>query len=207
VYVGWMIIYLISLPIWNFVLPMYAFWHFDDFSWGDTRKVEGVKKDTGHGGEGGTFDSSVFTMKKWSEFEMERRAKYAQEHNMPRPRFVEHDSMQFDIFKENEMSLYRRYSDVSNGSAQIPLTQLDYDKASTPLGIIPDRIQLTDGPLPSNINEVMQAPDDSKKAEHADLDWIQQSTQHNNWANPAPHHGHLRFEDDDEEQGSSSNNS
>jgi chitin synthase len=31
VYVGWMFIYLLSLPIWNFVLPAYAFWHFDDF--------------------------------------------------------------------------------------------------------------------------------------------------------------------------------
>lgn len=39
VYVFWMLIYLIALPIWNFVLPVYAFWHFDDFSWGETRSV------------------------------------------------------------------------------------------------------------------------------------------------------------------------
>jgi chitin synthase len=32
-YVGWMFIYLISLVIWNFILPLYAFWNFDDFSW------------------------------------------------------------------------------------------------------------------------------------------------------------------------------
>ena len=37
VYVFWMLIYLAALPIWNFVLPVYAFWHFDDFSWGETR--------------------------------------------------------------------------------------------------------------------------------------------------------------------------
>jgi chitin synthase len=37
VYVFWMLIYLVALPIWNFVLPVYAFWHFDDFSWGETR--------------------------------------------------------------------------------------------------------------------------------------------------------------------------
>jgi chitin synthase len=37
VYVFWMLIYLIALPVWNFVLPLYAFWHFDDFSWGETR--------------------------------------------------------------------------------------------------------------------------------------------------------------------------
>ena len=39
VYVFWMFIYLAALPIWNFVLPVYAFWHFDDFSWGETRYV------------------------------------------------------------------------------------------------------------------------------------------------------------------------
>merc|ERR1711939_1127558 len=43
-YVIWMLIYLLSLPIWNFVLPVYAFWKFDDFSWGDTRKTAGEGK-------------------------------------------------------------------------------------------------------------------------------------------------------------------
>ncbi|KAI5181135.1 chitin synthase [Nematocida sp. AWRm80] len=38
-YFFWLVIYLVSLPIWNLVLPMYAFWHFDDFSWGETRKI------------------------------------------------------------------------------------------------------------------------------------------------------------------------
>jgi len=40
VYVFWMFIYLAALPIWNFVLPVYAFWHFDDFSWGETRYIQ-----------------------------------------------------------------------------------------------------------------------------------------------------------------------
>lgn len=39
VYVFWMLIYLAALPVWNFILPVYAFWHFDDFSWGQTRYV------------------------------------------------------------------------------------------------------------------------------------------------------------------------
>jgi len=39
VYVFWMFVYLAALPIWNFVLPVYSFWHFDDFSWGETRFV------------------------------------------------------------------------------------------------------------------------------------------------------------------------
>lgn len=42
VYVFWMFAYLIALPVWNFILPVYAFWHFDDFSWGETRFVQSL---------------------------------------------------------------------------------------------------------------------------------------------------------------------
>jgi chitin synthase len=68
-YVMWMFIYLLSLPVWNFVLPLYAYWKFDDFSWGDTRKTvtDKVSK-SGHEGEG-EFDSSKITMKRWRDFE------------------------------------------------------------------------------------------------------------------------------------------
>jgi len=69
-----MLAYLISLPIWNFVLPAYSFWHFDDFSWGQTRRVSG--DGDGHlGDKEGEFDSSHIIMKRWAEFERERRGK------------------------------------------------------------------------------------------------------------------------------------
>ncbi|EKD15555.1 class IV chitin synthase [Drepanopeziza brunnea f. sp. 'multigermtubi' MB_m1] len=72
-YVLWMLCYLLSLPIWNFVLPVYAFWKFDDFSWGDTRKTAGeTTKKAGIEYEG-EFDSSKITMKRWGEFERDRR--------------------------------------------------------------------------------------------------------------------------------------
>ena len=74
-YVGWMLIYLISLPIWNFVLPMYAYWHMDDFSWGATRVVQGENKKDNHGDADGKFDPSHIVMKRWAEFERERRWK------------------------------------------------------------------------------------------------------------------------------------
>ncbi|KAJ7148626.1 glycosyltransferase family 2 protein [Mycena crocata] len=72
-YIGWMLIYLLSLPIWNGILPAYAFWHFDDFSWGQTRKVAGDKTHTGD--KEGEFDSTHIVMKRWAEFERERRWK------------------------------------------------------------------------------------------------------------------------------------
>ena len=68
-YVLWMLIYLISLPIWNFVLPVYAFWKFDDFSWGDTRKTAGEKTKKAGIEYEGEFDSSKITMKRWGDFE------------------------------------------------------------------------------------------------------------------------------------------
>ena len=74
-YVFWMLIYLCSLPIWNLVLPVYAYWHFDDFSWGETRMAIGEKRGAGKGGHDvvGEFDSSKITMKRWGDFEQERR--------------------------------------------------------------------------------------------------------------------------------------
>ncbi|KAF1959216.1 chitin synthase 4 [Byssothecium circinans] len=74
-YVAWMLVYLLSLPIWNFVLPTYAFWKFDDFSWGDTRKTAGEKTKKAGLEYEGEFDSSKITMKRWHDFEAERRLK------------------------------------------------------------------------------------------------------------------------------------
>ncbi|PFH62534.1 hypothetical protein XA68_13116 [Ophiocordyceps unilateralis] len=74
-YVVWMLIYLLSLPVWNFVLPTYAFWKFDDFSWGDTRKTAGESSKKGGHEDEGEFDSSKITMKRWAEFEREKRSR------------------------------------------------------------------------------------------------------------------------------------
>jgi chitin synthase len=72
-YILWMLIYLLSLPVWNFILPTYAFWKFDDFSWGDTRKTAGEKTKKAGIEYEGEFDSSKITMKRWAEFERDRR--------------------------------------------------------------------------------------------------------------------------------------
>lgn len=37
--ISFLVVYLLAMPIWNLVLPVYSFWHFDDFTWGETRKV------------------------------------------------------------------------------------------------------------------------------------------------------------------------
>ncbi|KAF2869448.1 chitin synthase-domain-containing protein [Massariosphaeria phaeospora] len=74
-YVAWMFVYLLSLPVWNFILPAYAYWKFDDFSWGDTRKTAGEKTKKAGLEYEGEFDSSKITMRRWHDFEAERRLK------------------------------------------------------------------------------------------------------------------------------------
>ncbi|KAI9206735.1 chitin synthase [Polychytrium aggregatum] len=73
VFIAWMIVYLLALPIWTVILPLYSFWHFDDFSWGATRKVQGETKDD-HSKAEGEFDSSHLILKTWTEWEVERQA-------------------------------------------------------------------------------------------------------------------------------------
>lgn len=73
-YLIWMAIYIVALPIWNFVLPSYAYWKFDDFSWGDTRTIAGENKTSGgHGDPEGEFDYSNIQMKTWREYEAKER--------------------------------------------------------------------------------------------------------------------------------------
>ncbi|KAI8374422.1 chitin synthase-domain-containing protein [Radiomyces spectabilis] len=72
VYLMWMFVYLLALPIWNFVLPVYSFWHFDDFSWGETRKVEGEQKGDDHSKGDGQFDPSKVPLKRWEDYERKR---------------------------------------------------------------------------------------------------------------------------------------
>ncbi|WAR64060.1 hypothetical protein PtB15_16B219 [Puccinia triticina] len=79
-YVFWMLIYLIALPVWNFVLPLYAFWHFGDFSWGKTRKVQGEAKSQGHdSGSKTTFDANTIPHRRWEEWERSRLKKIKRE--------------------------------------------------------------------------------------------------------------------------------
>ncbi|KAF8928382.1 hypothetical protein BGZ52_003393 [Haplosporangium bisporale] len=72
IYVAWMFVYLMALPVWNFILPVYAYWHFDDFSWGETRKVAGEAKGEAHGNADGIFDASSVPLKRWDDYEKAR---------------------------------------------------------------------------------------------------------------------------------------
>ncbi|KZO98881.1 glycosyltransferase family 2 protein [Calocera viscosa TUFC12733] len=93
IYCAWMLIYLLALPIWNFVLPVYAFWHFDDFSWGETRKVEGELKMQSHGGITGTHDGTSVPLRRWEDWERSRLRKLKRDER----RRKEFERMQFGM--------------------------------------------------------------------------------------------------------------
>ena len=73
--VGWMVFYILAMPLFAFYLPIYAFWNFDDFSWGNTRVVldaggRRVEKDI----DEAPFDSSQIPLMTWKHYEKMRIA-------------------------------------------------------------------------------------------------------------------------------------
>jgi chitin synthase len=69
--VGWMILYIVAIPVFSFGLPLYAFWHMDDFNWGNTRVVAGEKGKKVIITDEGKFDPSSIPRKKWEEYQAE----------------------------------------------------------------------------------------------------------------------------------------
>ncbi|KFA61562.1 hypothetical protein S40285_03983 [Stachybotrys chlorohalonatus IBT 40285] len=69
--VGWMILYIIAIPIFSFGIPLYSFWHMDDFNWGNTRVVAGERGKKLVISDEGKFDPSSIPRKKWEEYQAE----------------------------------------------------------------------------------------------------------------------------------------
>jgi chitin synthase len=69
--VGWMIVYIFATPVFSFALPLYAFWHMDDFSWGNTRIVTGEKGQKLILSDEGVFDPNSIPRKRWEEYQAE----------------------------------------------------------------------------------------------------------------------------------------
>ncbi|KAL2047445.1 hypothetical protein ABVK25_011517 [Lepraria finkii] len=69
--IGWMILYILAIPIFSLGLPLYSFWHMDDFSWGNTRVVMGEKGKQIVISDEGKFDPASIPHKKWEEYQAE----------------------------------------------------------------------------------------------------------------------------------------
>ena len=66
--IGWMVFYILAIPIMSLAIPLYSFWRMDDFSWGQTRIVlgEAGKKLIVH--DEGKFDPRSIPLKSWNEY-------------------------------------------------------------------------------------------------------------------------------------------
>ncbi|KAI9314523.1 chitin synthase-domain-containing protein [Dichotomocladium elegans] len=69
-HIVWMLVSICAIPVFSFLIPIYAYWHFDDFSWGNTRVVLG---DKGHKkkavGDEGKFDPTQIPVMTWEQYE------------------------------------------------------------------------------------------------------------------------------------------
>lgn len=68
-HIGWMIIYILALPIYSFILPIYSFWNQDNFTWGNTRIVVGEKGDKKVVAvEETAFDPRSIPLQRWDDY-------------------------------------------------------------------------------------------------------------------------------------------
>ncbi|KAI7894151.1 chitin synthase-domain-containing protein [Mucor mucedo] len=69
-FIMWMIVSIFAIPVFSFYIPIYSYWHFDDFSWGNTRVVVGeTGKKVAVAADEGNFDPKSIPTMKWSEYE------------------------------------------------------------------------------------------------------------------------------------------
>jgi chitin synthase len=65
-----MIVSAFAIPVFSFAIPIYAYWHFDDFSWGNTRVVMGDKgKKHLVMADEGKFDKKSIPVMTWEDHE------------------------------------------------------------------------------------------------------------------------------------------
>ncbi|KAH7257854.1 chitin synthase-domain-containing protein [Fusarium tricinctum] len=84
-HIGWMVVYLMALPVYSVFLPIYSFWNQDNFSWGNTRVVIGERGDKQvvalDDDEG--FDPSSIPLQPWGEY-VPTNQSFTQDHNWDR---------------------------------------------------------------------------------------------------------------------------
>lgn len=69
--IGWMLVYIVSIPIFSLALPLYSFWYMDDFSWGNTRLVQNEKGKKILITNEGKFDPREIPMQRWQDYQHE----------------------------------------------------------------------------------------------------------------------------------------
>ncbi|THG98780.1 hypothetical protein EW026_g3458 [Hermanssonia centrifuga] len=132
VYVFWMLIYLLALPVWNLVLPVYAFWHFDDFSWGETRKVEGEAKGEAHGEGAPVVTAAAIPLRRWEDWERSRLRKIRREEK--RRREFERQHGGYMTANGERLTVRSEINSQYDGSDTMSVTSSDDDHWGAQIG-------------------------------------------------------------------------
>ncbi|KAA1474601.1 glycosyltransferase family 2 protein [Dentipellis sp. KUC8613] len=113
--VGWMVFYILAIPIFSFMLPLYSFWRMDDFSWGATRIVlgESGKKLVIH--DEGKFDPKAIPLKTWEDYENEL---WDKESNHSIGSWMPPTKFKNDGYAESRTSVYGRETAYDPGYAR-----------------------------------------------------------------------------------------
>ncbi|KAJ2780580.1 hypothetical protein H4R18_003375 [Coemansia javaensis] len=114
-HIGWMVIYLLAYPLWSFFIPIYAFWHMDDFSWGNTRIVVGedgkrqifVKDEE-------PFDPAEVPMRTWADYEAEAAQRRQQQQE------IEAMGQAIDEFGNTGVRPVSRFTQVAPPDPSLP---------------------------------------------------------------------------------------
>lgn len=122
-----MIIYILAIPVFSFFIPIYSFWHFDDFSWGNTRIVVGEKGEKkAVGPDEGVFDPSTIPLKRWSEYEEMKRQD--EENSQTEEEMTQEDKLIYEeierIFEEYDLMEISRKKvrDILSETFQMDMT-------------------------------------------------------------------------------------
>ncbi|ORZ31133.1 chitin synthase-domain-containing protein [Catenaria anguillulae PL171] len=73
-HIGWMLVHILAMPVFYMYIPLYSYWHFDDFSWGATRRIEGDSGKGGHDADEDTFDPASIPTAKWEDYKRVKKA-------------------------------------------------------------------------------------------------------------------------------------
>jgi chitin synthase len=153
--VGWMIIYILATPVFSFALPLYSFWHMDEFSWGNTRVVTGEKGQKVVLSDEGKFDPDSIPKKRWEEYQQELWEMHSQYQQEAMSQAGWHDDRSeisgVSYARSHSQGPFASRSEVNSYSR--PASQLDLNRhaATSRVSLAPSAYKALTGEDPNGI--------------------------------------------------------
>jgi chitin synthase len=143
--IGWMLIYILATPVFACALPLYAFWHMDDFSWGNTRIVTGEAGQKVVVSDEGKFDPSTIPRKRWDDYQAELWEAQTQHDNQSEVSGYSYATKSFHHGSITRgASPWQRVatpgSDYANVPPSRPMSHLDPPRANSRMSLAPSQM-------------------------------------------------------------------